>query len=240
MEQGRDPASLGRVAAVVVRYVALLALPMTLGAAALSPSIVHLLYGAAYAPAVPVFAILAAGAALVAFLASAQNLLIATEKQGLLLRWTLAVAAFKVLLDLLIVPKGGAVGAAFANALSQSVAVIGMWIYITRRLAFPAPLHALFRTALAAAASATLAALCGFLLPPLARRPRGNGGGGCRLRGPRAVGADPGARGRRSPAEPETHAPGAGSASLLRNRAGARVVTDVRPLDRRVHSHYSR
>jgi O-antigen/teichoic acid export membrane protein len=167
VEQGRDPASLGRVAAVVVRYVALLALPMTLGAAALSPSIVHLLYGAAYAPAAPVFAVLAAGAALVAFLASAQNLLIATEKQGLLLRWTLAVAALKVLLDLLIVPKGGAVGAAFANALSQSVAVIGMWIYITRRLAFPAPLNALFRTALAAAASATLAALCGFLLPPL-------------------------------------------------------------------------
>jgi O-antigen/teichoic acid export membrane protein len=167
VEQGRDPSSLGRVAAVVVRYVALLALPMTLGAAALSPSIVHLLYGAAYAPAAPVFAVLAAGAALVAFLASAQNLLIATEKQGLLLRWTLAVAALKVLLDLLIVPKGGAVGAAFANALSQSVAVIGMWIYITRRLAFPAPLNALFRTALAAAASATLAALCGFLLPPL-------------------------------------------------------------------------
>ena len=168
VEQGRDPASLGRVAAVVVRYVALLALPMTLGAAALSPSIVHLLYGAAYAPAAPVFAILAAGAALVAFLASAQNLLIATEKQGLLLRWTLAVAALKVLLDVLIVPKGGAVGAAFANALSQSVAVIGMWIYITRRLAFPAPLRALLRTALAAAASAALAALCGFLLPPLA------------------------------------------------------------------------
>lgn len=168
VEQGRDPSSLGRLAAIVVRYVALVAFPLTWGFAALSPSVIHLVYGSAYAPAAPVLAILAVGAAPVAFLTSAQNLLIATERQAFLLRWTAAVALLNLTLDLLLVPVGGGVGAAIANATSQAVAVAGIWVFIVRRLAFRPPASALLKTALSASAAAGLAALCGLFLPPIA------------------------------------------------------------------------
>jgi O-antigen/teichoic acid export membrane protein len=168
VQQGRDPASLGRVAAVVVRYVALAAFPLIWGVAALSPSAIGLLYGPAYAPAVPVLVILALGVTPVAFVHSAQHLLMATEHQSFLLRWTIAVAGINVALDLALIPEGGAIGAAVGNVVSQALAVSGMWYYIYRRLHFHPPTSALSRTALAAAPGAGLAALSALFLPPVA------------------------------------------------------------------------
>jgi O-antigen/teichoic acid export membrane protein len=165
VEQGRDPSALGRVASVVVRYVALVALPLTLGLAALSPSLVLLVYGQSYAATGPVLRILALGATVTAFLTSAQHLLMATERQGFLLRWTVVIGIVNLSLDFLLVPRAGAIGAALGNATSQAVAVIGMWVYLERWGGFRLPWTSVARTALAAAGAAAAAGACGVLLP---------------------------------------------------------------------------
>src|SRR5262249_1419684 len=127
---------------------------------------VVLLYGETYAPAGPVLRILALGASVTAFLASAQHLLMATERQGFLLRWTVVIGMVNLLLDFLLVPRAGAVGAAIGNPTSQALAVVGMWIYLDRWRGFRLAWTAVVRTAVAAAGAAAVAGACGLLLPP--------------------------------------------------------------------------
>lgn len=96
--------------------VAFLMLPVTLLVAGAAPALIDLLFGARYADAAPLFALLVVGAAGTLLIALAGGLLVAAGR----LRWTLILAAPLLLValvgHLIAIPRAGAVGAATVTA----------------------------------------------------------------------------------------------------------------------------
>jgi O-antigen/teichoic acid export membrane protein len=167
VEQGRDPAGLGNLTTNVLRYLALLAFPLTLGMAALSGPAIHLLYGPTYEPAIPVLLLVALSAIPRALLSPARQILVATENQAFLLRWGLLMAAFNLALDAWWIPSGAALGAALANGVAQCVAVGGIWAFVMRRFTIRPPGVVLLKMAVSAGVMGVVAALVARALPPL-------------------------------------------------------------------------
>src|SRR6185369_261572 len=98
--------------ATAMRYLVLLGAPL---------AIVHLLWGAVYAPAGVVLALLALGS-LVTFAAGASPAVLhAMKRQDRLLRQGLLAAAVDVALALALIPVAGALGAALANVGAQAL-----------------------------------------------------------------------------------------------------------------------
>lgn len=167
VEQGRDPARLGSVAAQVVRFLGLLSFPLALGLAAISGPLVRLLYGEAFRPAIPVLVVVAVLGLSNAFLMTAEHLLAATENQGFRWRWGAVAAALNITFDLLFIPWAGALGAAVANGLAQGVATAGLWAFVIRRLGVRPPWSRLSRMLLSAFLMALLCGVVASLLPLL-------------------------------------------------------------------------
>ncbi|HEY2991424.1 MAG TPA: oligosaccharide flippase family protein [Methylomirabilota bacterium] len=114
-------AELAALHATAMRYLVLLGAPLAIGLAVTAPAIVRLLWGAAYAPAALVLAVLALGS-LVAFAAGASPAVLhAMKRQDRLLRQGLVAAAVDLGLALALVPLAGALGAALANVLAQAL-----------------------------------------------------------------------------------------------------------------------
>jgi O-antigen/teichoic acid export membrane protein len=124
-QYGRDAGRLPQITSAALWYTFLSGLPLLAGMAAMSYPLINLLYGRAYLPAVPVLAVGALLAIPKCYL-PAWNLLEAMEKQKFLVVWMSLSAAVNVLLDILLIPGHGALGAAVANGLAQFMAVIGV------------------------------------------------------------------------------------------------------------------
>jgi O-antigen/teichoic acid export membrane protein len=167
VRQGRDPSTVGNLTATSLRYIALMALPLTLGMAALSGPAIRLIYGSAYVPAIPVLAVVAIFALPKALINPARSLLITTENQGFLVKWGIASAILNLSLDLWWIPSSGAVGAAYANGVSQLVATIGIWIFALRTFTIPVRVKALLGMAASAALMAAAAYWIARVLPAL-------------------------------------------------------------------------
>ena len=104
-----------------MRYLVLLGAPLAIGLAVTAPALVQLLWGAAYAPAGLVLAVLALGS-LVAFAAGASPAVLhALKQQDRLLRQGLLAAAVDLALAVTLVPLAGALGAALANVAAQGL-----------------------------------------------------------------------------------------------------------------------
>jgi O-antigen/teichoic acid export membrane protein len=117
-----DDAALARTVRRGIATLAGLALPIAaLGAVAAGP-ILALLYGEPYRAGAPVLRLVLAAGAVGAVAGGASSLLYARERQGTLLRIGVAAAAVNLALDALLIPRGGAVGAAIANGLAQATA----------------------------------------------------------------------------------------------------------------------
>jgi O-antigen/teichoic acid export membrane protein len=102
------------------RWMAILALPVAAGGAALAVPLATTLYGAGYAPMAPVLSILLATAALVnAFGFPASSVLYAVEGQRYMVWNGLAAAIVNIALMAWLVPHFGMVGACVATAISQ-------------------------------------------------------------------------------------------------------------------------
>jgi O-antigen/teichoic acid export membrane protein len=93
-----------------------LVLPLALLAAGASPALIDLLFGAQYADAAPLFALLVVAAAAMLLIALASGVLVAAGR----LRWTVVVTLPLLLValagHLVMVPRAGAVGAAAVTA----------------------------------------------------------------------------------------------------------------------------
>ena len=135
-QYGRDSGRLPSMVITAVRYILLFAFPMLLGMAVLSPSIIPIIYGHQYLPAIPVLAVAAVLAIPKSMIQPAQQALQATENQGFLVWWGCICGAVNVALDLLLIPHFAAVGAAWANGLAQTAAAIGIWIRAWQVLRF--------------------------------------------------------------------------------------------------------
>ena len=149
VERGRDPASVVRLTRDGMRYVFLVAAPLTLGLAAIDRAIMPLLYGPKYTEAIPVIAIVAGLAVLKGALQPVQDLLRMTEQQPFLIGFSVAMGVVNIALDLWLIPSGGAIGAAWANGIAQGLAMTGLTVFASRRLGLVVPLGDMGRILLA-------------------------------------------------------------------------------------------
>jgi O-antigen/teichoic acid export membrane protein len=113
------------------RYALLLALPLLVGLACVSP-LVPLLYKPEFAPMASTLSIVALFAIPKAMVASPTLLLQATERQSFLIFWGCVCGVVDIGLDFLLTGRYGANGAAIANGTAQTLGALGIWIYAWR------------------------------------------------------------------------------------------------------------
>ena len=127
---------------------------MTVGA----KTIIWILYGKQFLPAAPLLAVLIWAEIAVFFSAVVVNALIASNKQGLLPLPTLLGAAINIALNLVLIPRYAATGAAWATLISYTMAWMVCLLFIPKtravtwqglRLALPIVGAALFSVACA-------------------------------------------------------------------------------------------
>ncbi|MEZ5404538.1 MAG: polysaccharide biosynthesis C-terminal domain-containing protein [Bryobacteraceae bacterium] len=135
VQAGQESNRLYTEVSLGVRYVALFSLPVMVGMAAVSAPLTRTMYGTQYEAAIPVMLVAALLAVTKPFLLPARLLMQATEKQVFLIWWTCLSGVINVALDVLLIPAipgSGALGAALANGLAQTLAIGGMWFKVGR------------------------------------------------------------------------------------------------------------
>ena len=109
------PALLSRT----IRVSALVTLPLAIGLSATSSVVVSVVYGHAYAPAATTLAILSWMIPVLALAGPYSNVLVAGDRQSILMRNNLVSAAFSVAANIAVVPFAGIEGAAVVAVASQ-------------------------------------------------------------------------------------------------------------------------
>jgi O-antigen/teichoic acid export membrane protein len=165
-EYGRDKKRLFRMTSKASTYVLLGALPILIGLACIGGPFVRVMYGPQYLPAIPVFIVVALLSIPRAILTPAQTLLYSAEDLGFVLKWGCIAAAINVLLDLALIPGYGALGAAWANGLAQTLAAITIWGRVLVRYPVRINLPVLLR--LSAATLAMAVVVLGIVVTPFA------------------------------------------------------------------------
>jgi O-antigen/teichoic acid export membrane protein len=138
-----------------MKYIQMLIVPLAMFGADLSGAAVRLLYGEKFLPLVPVLQILLAGVAVATLGGVASSLIYALDKQPFMAKFGTAVAVLNILLDLLLIPRWGAMGAAIANSSAQVLAVLIGLVYAKSLLACAFPWKETLKIYTAAAVSAT-------------------------------------------------------------------------------------
>ena len=132
-QYGRGEEKLRDLAVVGARFALLIALPLLAGIACVANPLMVLVYREPFRPTGPVLSV-AALFAIPKALNTATALLQANERQGFLVAYGCICGAIDIALDILLIPHYGAVGAAIANGVGQSLAVLGTWWYATKVL----------------------------------------------------------------------------------------------------------
>ena len=124
-----DPAAMRTRGGALVRVLLGLGLSGAVVGAFLAPYLMGL-FGAAYAPGVPALTILLAGVAVTYGHAAFGRALIAWDRERLYMGALIAGAVLNVVLNLLLIPRFGTVGAAAATVVSEGVVLVGAaWGY---------------------------------------------------------------------------------------------------------------
>jgi O-antigen/teichoic acid export membrane protein len=147
-----------------MRYLQLLMVPIIVWSVPLAPRLVVFVYGDQYAHVAPVIQVLLATMLLTVMLTVSASAVFTLDKQGAFLRYMLGVAAINLLLDLALIPRYGAVGAAFANGISQVIAVCGLIALLWRVLPGSFPILDSMKIYLAAIISAASVFYAGLIL----------------------------------------------------------------------------
>lgn len=163
----RSPEELGGMISDAVRHVALIAIPLQCGLAALSGPVMHIAYGSLYTGAIPVLAISALLGIPKAFQWLPVIVLQAADRQNRILKWLLVAAVANIALDAALIPAHGATGAAVANGLAQAFATAGLWMLSARFCGGARPFAVMSRAAASAAVMAVFVACFALALPPL-------------------------------------------------------------------------
>ena len=121
------------------RYLALMTLPIIASGIALANPLIESLYGPTYRPMAPVLSLLLFSGGLAALVAPAPAVVYGTNRQDFNLKLSSVVAVLNLALDLAIIPKYGAIGAAMANGTAQLIGIPFGLRYLSRhfKLAFP-------------------------------------------------------------------------------------------------------
>jgi O-antigen/teichoic acid export membrane protein len=129
-----DPTRFVAVFKEALRYLGILTVPITVVGIALAPFVIWVLYGDGYAPAATVLQILLVSVVFGVLGQASRSALLGLEAQGWLLKTGIVAAALSIVLDLLLIPRWGALGAAIANTTVQATWSLAIFIPLWRRL----------------------------------------------------------------------------------------------------------
>jgi O-antigen/teichoic acid export membrane protein len=121
---GRGGSHAGILAASAIRRLAIVIVPVHLGIAAVGAAAIKVTYGSAYVSAIPALAVAAVLSLPKGLYWLPQHIMQAADKQGTMLRWLGITAVLNLVLDAMLIPPFGAIGAAVGNGLAQSFGVI--------------------------------------------------------------------------------------------------------------------
>lgn len=125
-QYGRDRLELPKVASNALWYGFVCSTPLLIGLAAMSAQVIPFLYGAKYMPTIPVLAVAALLAIPKCLVAPAWSMMEAEALQGFLVGWLIFCAIINIGLDILLIPRLGAMGAAIANGIAQLLLPLGL------------------------------------------------------------------------------------------------------------------
>ena len=141
------------------RLVLLLTLPLTAGLVALGPELVKLVYGHRYADTGPILWVLAGSFPLIPLRGVANSFLVGTRRLRFILTTDGLGGAVTIGLNLLLVPRFDAIGAALANTVGQLAVIVPYLVYSGRALRpLDLPLRAILSPLAAAAVGGLFAA----------------------------------------------------------------------------------
>jgi O-antigen/teichoic acid export membrane protein len=134
MQGAADPARFTAMLSNALRYLAVLTFPITLFGIIVAPFVIGVLYGDRYAPAAVVLQILLVAMIFGVLGEASSAALLSLEGQGWLLKTGAAAAAASLVLDLVLIPRYGAVGAAVANTVAQAGWAIAAFVPLWKRV----------------------------------------------------------------------------------------------------------
>jgi O-antigen/teichoic acid export membrane protein len=129
---------------MVTKLLGVVLVPLCLAGAALASIAIPMIYGQAFAPAVPCAMVLTAGGVLNLAMAGS-SLLYGFERSRIMIVWSVVGALVFTALDWMVIPGGGLLAAAWTRILLQGALVAVGFRYISIRLACPVPLAPLAR-----------------------------------------------------------------------------------------------
>jgi O-antigen/teichoic acid export membrane protein len=140
---GRDRLQqVGQIFKNAMKYLQMVMVPLSLLAAAIARPLVHLLYGLKYMPSVLPLQILLICQAFTSIGMVSSPLVMGTEKQGFIAKYGTLIAVLNIALDIILIPKFGALGAAGANCAAQFAGVLGGTFYTVRYIGVRFPWRA--------------------------------------------------------------------------------------------------
>jgi O-antigen/teichoic acid export membrane protein len=142
-ENDRD--SIRKLYLVSTRYLLILSIPTCIGGMLLSQQLVSGLYGDQYLPMVSVLRILMLSASAGVIASPGASVLYSTERQSIIMKVGSIIAIGNITLDLILIPKFGAMGAALANSSAQISGVIIGTLFVCRSIRVRFPFESLLK-----------------------------------------------------------------------------------------------
>jgi O-antigen/teichoic acid export membrane protein len=158
-----------------MRFTAIFAIPVGVGGTLLAKPMIHLLFGEQYAASVAPLQLLSWSAVLVTMRGNFRYTLNAVGLQGLDLRCAAAAAVFNIALNLLLIPRYGITGAAWATVISEIGWFTLAWYVFSQRV-IPLPLLSMVWRPLAAGAGMAVVLILGAQVQWIARAALALGG----------------------------------------------------------------
>jgi len=122
-----------------LKYLQMLMVPLCLLGVAIAKPMVQLIYGQNFLPLVLPLQFLILTQAFTSTGVVQSPLVVGTEKQSFIAKWGTVVAALNIALDLILIPRQGALGAAAANCIAQFIGVLGGTFYTIRLVGISFP-----------------------------------------------------------------------------------------------------
>ncbi len=153
-----DPARFTAALSDALRYLAMLTLPVCLFGIPLAPAVIAILYGPRFSQAALVLQLLLVAMIFGVLGQASSSALLGLEAQGWLLKTGVIAAVVNLALDLALIPRWGAVGAALANTAAQAGWALAAFAPLRRRIT-PSTWRAILHAAAVAMALGTVLAL---------------------------------------------------------------------------------
>ncbi len=167
VESGRDAARVDSIVKNACRYMLLVTFPVHLGAVAIAAGVISFAYGPKYAGAIPVMMVAAILAMPRAFQEMPETLMRAADRQKQLLIWLAITGVLNMAIDALLIPRYGAMGAAWGNGLSQTFGILASWKLARQAYTFSFPITTAIRLFLASFTMAAVAFTINHFIPGL-------------------------------------------------------------------------